>query len=1133
MSRKSLILQISRSVALVFILVLLILPTKLSAQFYQGYQTEFGKNRVQYNDFLWTFYRFRNFDTYFYVGGKELAQFVGKNAGKEIESIEGVYDFKTNGRLQFIIFNKYSDFKQSNIGLEFADVSINTGGYIRVRGNQILLFFNGDHAHFIEQIRAGTAQVLLQQLMYGGNIKDRVQSAMLLNIPPWYEKGLVSYLSKGWGVEEDNHMRDGVLSGKYKRFNRLMEGEDEFAGHSMWHYIVQTYGITSVANLLYLTRVNRSIEGGFKYVLGVDMKRLTENWISYYQKLYESEEKDRVLPPGDPVWKKTKPATVITHLRLSPDGSKLSFVTNNIGKYRIRTMDLRTGKTKKIAKGGYRSNQQKPDLSFPLIAWHPSGQFLTVMREKKGKIWMDYYKPGKRKPERNKFFYFDKVLDFAYSPSGQEIVLSGVQKGQSDIYVFSTRSRSSVNLTDDVNDDLQPTFSEDGKKIYFVSNRVNDTLGVFTDDIMPANSNLDVFSMDYPSFSGQVLKRITNTPLANETRPIAADSGRIVFISDANGIANRYVATVDSTISFIDTTEHYRFYSETAAQSNYSRNVDDHSISRSPSRYAELIYNKGSYRMMVNPPPIVKTTGEVMLKNTSLRQLTAKKYVNERKPPTNPKPAKPAVDSVITKVIQDLSQQDGKKPLEQPERVPTDTMTVDINNYVFQSEFMKPKPKKAEGTEQPAEPVKKAEEEKKQPSFIPTGKSVAEIPPDSFRLPKQRNYDLAFSSDYFMVQLDNGYKGSTYQVFTGGPFYFDPGLNVTFRMGVTEMMNDYKISGGFGIPFDLNSTNYFIRYDNIKNRIDQSFGFQRLGYEYVSGYAYYEVHSNEIHGQLRYPFNDLSSLRGSMSMRNDKVVTLATDSITLTDPSTNDYWASFKLEYVYDNTLPKGLNLYNGLRYKLFAETFRQLDRNKSWLHVVGIDIRNYLKVHRQIILASRFAASTSFGNEKLLYYLGSTDNAMVPDDNFNYSIPIDYSQNYAFQAISTNMRGFVQNIRNGNSFILINNELRVPLFQYLLNKPIRSEFIRNFQVVGFFDVGTAWNGPSPYSKSNSFNTEVIGGNPVIVVLDRQVDPIVAGFGGGMRCTVMGYFLRLDWGWGYEDGVVHDPEFYLSLGLDF
>jgi hypothetical protein len=39
----------------------------------------------------------------------------------------------------------------------------------------------------------------------------------------------------------------------------------------------------------------------------------------------------------------------------------------------------------------------------------------------------------------------------------------------------------------------------------------------------------------------------------------------------------------------------------------------------------------------------------------------------------------------------------------------------------------------------------------------------------------------------------------------------------------------------------------------------------------------------------------------------------------------------------------------------------------------------------------------------------------------FNQSTPVTPNVNYGFQAMATNMRGFTQNIRNGNNFALIN----------------------------------------------------------------------------------------------------------------
>jgi len=82
-------------------------------------------------------------------------------------------------------------------------------------------------------------------------------------------------------------------------------------------------------------------------------------------------------------------------------------------------------------------------------------------------------------------------------------------------------------------------------------------------------------------------------------------------------------------------------------------------------------------------------------------------------------------------------------------------------------------------------------------------------------------------------------------------------------------------------------------------------------------------------------------------------------------------------------------------------------------------------------------------------------------------------------------MRGFNQNVRNGSSFGVINNELRMPLFTFLYNRPLRSDFLTNFQVIGFYDAGTAWSGLSPFSNNNEYNSELINSYPVSVTIKK------------------------------------------------
>ena len=302
--------------------------------------------------------------------------------------------------------------------------------------------------------------------------------------------------------------------------------------------------------------------------------------------------------------------------------------------------------------------------------------------------------------------------------------------------------------------------------------------------------------------------------------------------------------------------------------------------------------------------------------------------------------------------------------------------------------------------------------------------------------------------------------------------------------------------------------------------------------------------SNLVEVQLKWPLDIYTSVRGTFIGRTDRETLLANDILSLEAPSQRQQRVGFMLEYVFDNTLDVAMNIKHGTRYKAFAEVQKRFaiditdeglttDFAGGLLGNVGVDARHYQRLDKHSIFAARFAAATSFGSERILYYLGGVDNWLIPQ--FNNTIQVPQDPEYAYQTIATNMRGFRSNIRNGSSYAVLNTELRVPLIKYLSKNPIKSSFLRNFQVVGFFDVGTAWEGLSPFDDDNPLNTIVIENpnSPVRVKVNYFRDPIVAGYGFGVRSTIFGYFVRLDYAWGIETGVVQDPVFYLSLGLDF
>jgi len=355
-------------------------------------------------------------------------------------------------------------------------------------------------------------------------------------------------------------------------------------------------------------------------------------------------------------------------------------------------------------------------------------------------------------------------------------------------------------------------------------------------------------------------------------------------------------------------------------------------------------------------------------------------------------------------------------------------------------------------------------------------------------------------------------------------------MNALLMVGGTDLLEDYRISGGVRLNPDLVNNEYMLSFANLKNRFDKEFVFHRSSLEEdYNGYTLrHKIHEASFIGT--WPFTNVFAAKGTFSFRNDRSVWLALDKPSLQQKDEIKSWLSLKGELVYDNTREIETNILQGTRFKVFGEYYYQINKANSTLSSVGFDFRHYLRIHRCFIWANRIAGASSFGQNKIIYYLGGVDNWIGA--KFNKDIPVDYTQNYAYQTLATNMRGFDQNIRNGNNFVVINSELRFPVFKYLLNSPTRIGIIDNFQVVGFGDIGTAWSGPNPFGNNMLF-TRYVYQKPIMAIVHEQRDPIVEGMGFGLRTRLFGYFIRADWAWGVEDGIVQNRKFYISLSLDF
>jgi len=1045
------------------------LQQDVHGQFYNGTQTTFGKNRLQHQDFKWQFYRFQKFETYFYTGGKKLAEHTAHYSNQRIDQLEQFLDFYLSEPLQFVIFNKQSHFRQSNIGLA-SDGNYNIGGVTNIVDYKVFIFFDGDYENLEKQIDAGILRVLINQMIYGGNWREVLKNSALMSMPEWYVEGLISYL-----VYPDNpvvkaRIKDGVLNEEFKKFNTLNSEKAAIAGHAMWEYIAETYGQNVISNILYMTKISREIDDGFLYVIGMPFKELYNEWANYYNNKYSDSQTEEL---GEVVPIRIQKNKRYQNFKLDPNNRYFTYTTNKLGKYKIYLYDKGTEKKKKIFVAEHKLDRLQ-DYSYPVVNFHPSGKLLAFITENKNDVYLYQYNIEEDVLNHKPILKIDKVLSFDYRKNGQQMVLSAVANGQSDLYLYSIIGNTQTALTNDIYADLNPVFNDDGSKIFFTSNRPYDSLFSKQTPIR-FNHKKNIFAYDLNAKDNHI-RAVTTTEDKNEVLPISNSNDHLFYLIHEGEKTTRYQSKFDSAVSRIDTAIHYQYFYKTIDKQTYNNSILEHDIIKN-NIIGQLGFNNQRYQLYLKEP-----NGSAPSRIDESRNEEISKTVDYQEQRRN---------------LESFYKEPGKQ-------------IIDFDNYSFGEEESQPR-----------------KERKQELSKTKISES------EELKFPTQRIYRLNFSPDNSVLQLNNQFITHQYQQFNGGP-YINPGVGVNAKIGIVDLMENHRVYGGIRYSGDL--IEYSLNYQNLSKRLNKEYSISRRRLRQTGTPFPYDVKTLEATTSLIWPFNEVSSLRGVVALRNDKNIPLSSNQFNLERGITNNYWGSVKAAYVFDNTRDVTLNIRYGTRYKVFVEQYQliyeELEGYATDLTVFGFDFRHYQKIHRELIGVFRFAGSKSIGSNPLIYYMGGVDE-WWKSDIFDRNTPIDYGMNYGFQALAANMRGFLQNVRNGNNFAVINTELRLPVFSYLINRPIQSSFIRNFQIVGFGDIGTAWVGDSPFSKKNPIIDESQVTGPIKVTYENINNPIVGGLGFGLRTTLLGYFVRADWGWGVENGAISDkPLFMLSLSLD-
>ncbi len=1115
---------------------------------------EYGKNRMQYKKFSWKFYQSPNFNVYYNEGGLELAKYITQMAEEELPELENNIEYSLQRRANIVIYNNYDDYKTSNIGLG-SDWQ-NGGGVTKLVNNKIAIYFDGNHNQLRLKVREGIARVLTDNILFGDDIGEFASNQALLDLPQWLTDGYVEYMAEPWSTAKDDELKSAILSGDYSKFYQFAFDKPTLAGHAFWYYIARKYKPENVTYFLYLARLYKNLNTASVRICKKKFKDVLVDFMTEEGDRYLKDLKQRRNAPRGKlsvVEEITKSDFIRFAANPNARNNSYAVVQYTRGNYCVKYVN-NLYEEKVLLDYGVKTQKGDINPNSPILAWDGKGSRLLCIYTKEGKTYMFIYDViANIKRFKQEITGFDQILDAGYIFDANSLLFSAVKNGHTDIFTYRIDNGKIKQVTNDVYDDLDPTFVTFPNRlgIIFASNRPYAN-APDKDTVLPSRNKFNIFLADINSNSEfQQISQLTKMKFGDARYPMPYNVNHFTFVSDENGINNRWAGFFTTQADGLDTL--YFIGDEVL------RNPDDKEIDSTLTAWQKLqpdsvgyfaIHKDSAYTFPITNYQSGLLETRVAGNNDQVSEVRREgdmKFlyklrvdsVTLRKRNITARPTEYLKSVMLKQKIAD-----GKAI-----QVTTDTVPAEKTD-IFQNEF---------------------DNDKDSSIKIDFNEVIAPAAAKENMLAKSSLYDykLKFDADFVLAGISNNVLPiNRYQPYTGGngPIVLtnDDILNLSLRVGVSDIMEDIKFIGGIRFGTSLTDKDAFVSFQNFRKQVDWGVTYFRSNKTNFTGflpdkYFIYDnaVYTNIFQFNFAYPFNEIKSFRATVGLRTDRGVVkpvgtqfadfLLFDTSVLSLPDTTAASLITRFEYVHDNTLHPTENIWNGLRWKVYSDFSLPVSKSSALkgkkMFNIGYDARYYHKIYRNFIWAVRAAGDFSFGEAKVLYYLGGSD-AWISPKFLDYIKP-DPSENYAFQTLAVNMRGYEQNIANGSDAMVFNSELRLPVFTTFFNKPVNSAFLRNFQLVQFFDFGTAWAGGLKNIKrpSTVFVPTIIDGNgnevpdpsnPVVVKLRTGgIGPFAGGYGFGARSTLLGYFMKIDAGWPMNVFFSGKPIWYFSLGFDF
>ena len=493
---------------------------------------EFGQNKVQYRNFDWHVLRGAHVDLYYYPEEEELARVALSYAEESYRVLAGRFRASISARIPLIVYASHEDFEQTNV-LPFVPPE-GLLGVTEFLKDRVTLPFTGNYADFRHTIRHELVHVFqLSKLALAYTLYPRMHT---LDLPLWWDEGLAEYWSAGEDTRDDMILRDLTVESRLPTIAELDQVSGSIVyplGGTLVRFLATRYGEWRIVQMYDDVWKYSSFADLLKGVFGRTEEQLTVAWqyemrrryyptVTAQRPLELDARRVASLAIKPVVW--TDPIDSLPHVL---------YISPRDGYTDIYEVPLRGGRERAVVKGERTAEFESFHPFESRLDVSPAGVvvFASKFGDRDALFFWDL-RQGKT-VGRYQFPGLVSILSPSWARDGKSVVFSGLSmSGYSDLYLLHLDTGALERLTADRYQDLDPSFSPDGSRIVFSSDRT----------AFGAGGALNLFVMDLATRS---VRYLTYGDWRDESPRWSAADGRITFTSDRLGTFDVYA--VDTT----------------------------------------------------------------------------------------------------------------------------------------------------------------------------------------------------------------------------------------------------------------------------------------------------------------------------------------------------------------------------------------------------------------------------------------------------------------------------------------------------------------------------------------------------------------------------------------------------------